>query len=97
MNIASIKNPLGAIIIIVHFTKVSGMICIPKKVPNPSNSLTNAIESNTNIYPSPEVKPSQKEIIGLFDCAKASALPMIMQLVMINPTYGPKALLISGK
>ncbi len=81
----------------VQGTNDSGSNRKPKMEPNPRISLHMAIVMRTIINPNPVVNPSQKERIGLLDCAKASARPMMMQLVIMRPTYGPSALLMSGR
>ena len=77
--------------------KPSGIILNPRMVPNPDNSRIRAIQRSTYIYPAPDIIPSQSEISGGLDWAKASARPIIIQFVIISPTYGPSDREISGR
>lgn len=81
---------------ITQLVHPAGMTWTPKKDPNPISSLTNATVSRTKAYPQPEATPSRKEGQGLLLRANASHRPIIIQLVIIRPTYGPRASLIVG-
>ena len=70
-------------------------ITIPNSEPAPNNSLTTPTHINNKPYPKPFPIPSTKESMGLFCIAKASALPITIQFVIIRPTKTDRVLDIS--
>jgi hypothetical protein len=68
---------------------------IPKRVPEPSNSLKNPTIIRITPYPRAFPIPSRKDFHGPFPRAKASKRPMMIQLVMISPTKTARVLLNS--
>lgn len=94
------KKALGGISIIPFVTNqlspnVELKISVPQIVPLPNNSLKNATVINIKLYPIPFPMPSNKLGIGAFFIANASALPITIQLVIINPTKTDNCLLMS--
>lgn len=86
MSIASRKKALGAITMMLQFVHQEPSTLNPKIVPKPKSSLKKEINSKTSVYPVPAPMPSIRESSGLFCEAKASALPMRIQFVIIKPT-----------
>ena len=74
---------------------VSGMNLKPKRLPEPNISLTAPTIAKMYAYPSPLPMPSRKLSHGAWFMAKASSLPMSIQLVIINPTYTDSCTLTS--
>ena len=70
-------------------------ISYPIRVPAPKSSLTTATAINITLYPKPFPNPSKKLMKGFSFIAKASALPITMQLVIIRPTNTESFLLVS--
>ena len=75
--------------------EISGSISKPNKVPEPKSSLIVATAINKMLYQRPLPRPSKKLNRGFSFIAKASALPITIQLVMINPTNTDNFLLVS--
>ena len=67
----------------------------PAKVPEPNNSLKNPTIIKITAYPKEFPIPSRNDFQGPFANANASKRPIIIQLVIINPTKTDKVLLNS--
>src|SRR5690606_33045901 len=67
----------------------------PNKVPDPSNSLKNPTIISIKPYPAALPTPSKNDCHGPLARANASKRPMMIQLVIINPTKTDKVLLSS--
>ena len=67
----------------------------PSKVPEPNNSLKKPTAIKMTPYPIEFPTPSRKDLQGPFHKANASKRPIMIQLVMINPTKTESVLLSS--
>ena len=86
------NKPLGT----YHPPLLTGSkIITPNNEPEPKSSRITPTLINKRLYPRPFPMPSTKDSNGLFFIAKASALPITIQFVIIKPTKTDNVLEIS--
>ena len=96
MSAASMKKPAGGMAMMIQRGHHSPSTCQRRIDPLPSSSLTHAMAARTRVYPRPFARPSTSDGQGGLERANPSQRPMMMQLVMMRPTYAPSSSLTLG-